>query len=419
MEFTLPYHQTSVPVHIEDNRCAGIIYPNHVDPPAEKDVIQNALASVSGPMTLKDFTDDNDEILVIVNDATRPTPTARILSLLSPGLPLSRCRFLVATGSHRAPDTGELEWIFGPFLQEIRQNGRIHIHDARADHEMVHIGNTISGHPVHINRHVTNARKIMVITTVEPHYFGGYTGGRKSFLPGVTAYETIRLNHRLALQPESATLALDTNPVHTDMDSCLDLLSGKQIFAVQAVLDRHRRLVSAAAGDIRTSFHTAVEAAGRVFCVSIPEKVDIVVSVAPYPMDVDLYQSQKAMENAKPALKPGGIIVLVSSCRTGIGPETFYNLMAGCDSPAAVMNRIRGEYKLGYHKAAKMVEAAMMGEIWAVTDLDPAVLQDVFIRAFPSIQSAIDTALQQSGPDSKVLFIPEGSITVPHVSTAP
>ncbi|MBN1297861.1 nickel-dependent lactate racemase [bacterium] len=415
MRVNLPYRRETISVCVDDARCAGVVYPNDVSGRDERTVILSALDKPSGSLSLADCLGGNDDILVLVNDATRPTPTARILAILKERIPLSRCHFLVATGSHRMPDDGELRWIFGEEVEELAAHGRIHCHDAKNDAELVFFGHTAAGHPVTLNRRVAEARKILVLTTVEPHYFGGYTGGRKSFLPGVAGYETIRLNHRLALKPEAVTLALEGNPVHEEMDSCLDLLKDKAIFTLQMVMDRHHTLVAAAAGDIRISFRQAVAEADRVFCVDVPERADAVVTVAPHPMDIDLYQSQKAVENAKPIVKPGGIIILVSSCRTGIGPDTFYNLMAGCRTPHEVMDRISEEYRLGYHKAAKLVEAAMMGELWAVTDLEPRLLESIFIRPLPDVQTAVDSALKQTGPDSRVMFIPEGSITVPRV----
>ncbi|MCD4655551.1 nickel-dependent lactate racemase [bacterium] len=415
MKVHLPYRQDTVTVDIKTERCAGVLYPNEVPRYNDASVLHKALENPSGSPAFSDFIAGKDEILILVNDATRPTPTARILEILRGKLPLDRCQFLVATGSHKAPDKTELEWIFGELYRELFEAGRIHIHDARADEEMCFLGKSVAGTDVHINQLVAETEKIMVVTTVEPHYFGGYTGGRKSFLPGVTAYETIRQNHSLALRPEAANLCLRGNPVHEDMDSCLDLLENKQIFALQAVLDRHHCIHSVSTGDIRQSFQKAVNEANKIFCVDITSKADVVVSVAPYPMDIDLYQSQKAMENAKPALKPGGIMILLSSCRTGIGPETFFNLMSSCESPEAVMGAIRDEYKLGYHKAAKMVEACLLGEVWAVTDLPAEKLEKIFIRSWKDIQRAVDAALDITGSESKVLFIPEGSITVPRI----
>jgi nickel-dependent lactate racemase len=159
----------------------------------------------------------------------------------------------------------------------------------------------------------------------------------------------------------------------------------------------------------------AVEAANRVFVVDIPRKEDIVVSVAPYPMDVDLYQSQKALDNGKLALREGGILILVSKCRTGIGDDTFYKLLSSCASPREVMAKIEGEYKLGWHKAAKMAEIGLWAEVWAVTDLAPELLKKIFIRPFSSLQGAIDAALESKGAEARALFLMDGSLTVPNI----
>jgi len=179
-----------------------------------------------------------------------------------------------------------------------------------------------------INRMVTEAGSILVIGSVEPHYFAGFTGGRKSFLPGVASHRTIERNHEGALSPRSRVLSLEGNPVHEDMMAAMDILDEVPIFSIQTVLTADHRIYAVAAGDIHDSFRAAVERAKKVFCVRMGRKADIVVTVAAHPMDVDLYQSHKALENGKMALRPGGVIILVSRCREGVGEDQFYRLLA-------------------------------------------------------------------------------------------
>jgi nickel-dependent lactate racemase len=112
-------------------------------------------------------------------------------------------------------------------------------------------------------------------------------------------------------------------------------------------------------------------------------------------------------------VKDGGIIILVSKCREGIGEETFYTLLSGSDDPQEVMDTIDRGYKLGYHKAAKIVEAALKGMICAVTDLDDDVIAKAFMKPYKSVQDALDSALAEKGRDAKVLFLMDGSVTVP------
>jgi len=255
---------------------------------------------------------------------------------------------------------------------------------------------------------------LVIITSVEPHYFAGYTGGRKSFLPGVAAFKTIEQNHRLAMTPEAQALRLDGNPVHEDMMDAIKELRDMPIFAIQVVLDRHQQIYKVAAGDLNRSFHKAVEWANQVFCVDIHEKADVVISVASYPMDVDLYQSQKAIENGKWALKPGGSIILVSKCRSGVGDEAFYDQLSRSKDPDQVLRNLGVEYKLGHHKAAKMAELAKCAEIHAVTSLEDKTLHNINIVPFPTVQEALDAVLRRR-PTAKVMIIFEGSVVVPRL----
>ncbi len=218
----------------------------------------------------------------------------------------------------------------------------------------------------------------------------------------------------MAMRKEAQALVLDGNPVHDDMMDALKIIKDKKIFAIQMVLDRHQDIYKVEAGDLHASFAAAVKWANEVFLVNIREKVDIVVTVAPYPMDVDLYQSQKALDNGKWALKEGGTIIMVSKCREGIGHPTFLQQLSLSDDPKKVLENLAKGYKIGYHKAAKMAEIAIWARIWAVTGLETELLRKANIRPFSTVQEAVDAALGDA-PDAKVLVSMDGSITVPRV----
>jgi len=416
MQIQIPYGREQVSITIEDSRVAGIVTPNQVEVGDEKKTLLSAMNAPMDSTPFSRFLEGEGKTLFIVNDGTRPTPTAKVLDILWEEIKDRDCDFIIATGVHRAPTQEEYEFIFGSQLEPLRKGGRIFVHDARRDEDMEFIGTSSNQTEMWVNKMALDADRIVIIGSVEPHYFAGYTGGRKSFLPGLASYKTITQNHKFALRPEARSLALEGNPVHEDMIDALKTLKDKRIFSIQTVLDREKKIYAATAGDIISSMNAAVKAAREVFSVNIPQKEDVVVSVAPYPMDVDLYQSQKAVDNGKLALNHGGILIMVSKCRTGIGPDTFYQLMAGCDSPTEIMGKIEREYKLGYHKAAKMAEIGKWAELWAVTDLEPEVLENIFIRPFDSVQEAVNAALEKKGPDAKALFLIEGSVTVPNVA---
>ncbi len=321
-------------------------------------------------------------------------------------------RFLVATGTHPAPDEPGLAAVFGPRLADVR--GRILIHDCRKDEELVSIGRTPAGTEVRINRAVAEADRLVVIGAVEPHYFAGFTGGRKSFLPGCAAYSTVERNHRLALEPGSAVLALEGNPVHEDMTAAAGLIPEERVFSIQAVFDGEDRICAAEAGSLGVSFRRAVRVAESVYGVPAAglAPAGIVVAVVSPPLDADLYQAHKALENAKAALRPGGVFILVASCRNGLGNDAFVRLLASETEPRAVVEKVRSEYRLGHHKSVKIAEFACHSRLWAVTRLDPGVLETIFIRPFGDLQAALDAAFRGE-PEARALFVRSAGTVVP------
>lgn len=410
MHLKIPYGNAMMDVSVPDENIGEVVYPNKVAIQDETDTLMHALNHPVRSPSFDAFLSDAKDILFIVNDATRPTPTAKVLRLIEPKIRDANVRFIIATGVHRAPTVDELEHIFGSCYGTYRD--RILIHDAKDTPAMVSIGVSKNGTEMEVNRHAMAAHKIGIIGSVEPHYFAGYTGGRKAFLPGIASYKTIEQNHKLALNPAARALELDSNPVHQDMEDALQSIRDKEIFSIMTVLDREDRIYAAAAGDITESLKMAARKSREVFSVRIRQKYDVVVAVAPCPMDVDLYQSQKALDNAKHALNRDGILILVSKCRSGIGHQTFVDLLSRADDPRDALNQIDRQYILGYHKAAKMAEIADTANIWAVTDIDPKIIRSIFMRPFGTVQEALDEAIRIKGK-SPVLFMMAASVTIP------
>lgn len=415
MRLNIPYGKGSIGISIPDENLAGVVRPNEVEIGDEKTTIFQAIENPINSKTLEEFLGDAKDVLFIVNDGTRPTPTAKILDIIHEKIKDKNIKFIIATGIHRAPTEDELKFIFGEHLDSLRD--KIHIHDAKKEEDMVFIGKSKNGTEMLVNKLGVEAHKIVIISSVEPHYFAGFTGGRKSFLPGIASYKTIEQNHKYAMRNEAQPLALKGNPVNEDMEDAILTIRDKEIFAIMAVLDRHQNIYATTAGHIKDSFHAAIDKANEVFAVPIKERADIVVSVAPYPMDIDLYQSQKAIENGKLAIKNEGIIILVSKCRDGIGDKVFFDLLASSSDAKEVLTTIEMGYKLGYHKAARIVEASKKGELWAVSDIEDEAIKKAFMKPYPGVQEAIDAALSKKGKDAKVLFLIDGSVTVPLISS--
>ncbi|MFN2435817.1 MAG: nickel-dependent lactate racemase [Desulfotignum sp.] len=413
MKISVPYGKEDVlTATLDDTVPVRFLEANDVTLPNQDQVIAEAIAQPINSPSFESFLADAGRVLVIVNDATRPTPTASVLDTIFAPLSKTDYRFIIATGVHRGPTEEEFDQIFGKYYARVKD--RIIVHDAKKEEDMVYLGDSTNGTPMYVNKAGVEADRIIIISSVEPHYFAGYTGGRKSFLPGIAGYKTVEKNHKLALVPEARALALSGNPVHEDMMDAIQTVK-QEIFSIMTVLDKHHRIYAACTGHIHDSFHAAIDRANEVFCAPLEERADIVVSVVTFPQDIDLYQAQKGIDNAKLALKENGISILVAKCRYGIGGKAFADLLGSCDTPKAALEKIEQGYVLGYHKAAKMAEVGLWAQMWAVTDVAPEVIAPLFITPFSDLQTALDQALAQKGKNASVLFLMDGGLTVPMV----
>ena len=416
MDITIPYGKQAIPVKIPVS--CEILEPTPVVCPPEDILFQEALNQRQGSLSFQEFLSHTDNLLIVVNDATRPTPTATVLQHLYSKLSnLSHVSFIVATGSHRPPTPKELQRIFGSSYNKRAKH--ILINEAKKEDKFEKLGTTPRGTRVSMNKNVVDCDNILTINSVEPHYFAGYTGGRKSFLPGVSSYETIEMNHKFALDRKARTLALKDNPIHLDMMDAIQFVAKKNIFSLQIVLTPEGKTYRVTSGGIIDSFEAAIPPSKEVFCTPLKRKANIVLTVAPQPMDIDLYQSQKALENGKLALEDDGIIILVSECPSGVGPDSFLELLARGKTAEEVLDLLSEGYKLGYHKAGKIAELASRAAIYAVTSLDEETVKQAHMQPFKSVQSSLQhaiTTVKKQGKKPHVAVLPAGSLTVPHIS---
>lgn len=412
----LEYLSRPLPLLVEDGNLLGVCGPNDYHAEGKDgDVAYSLSHPVSGP-SLDGFLIGASSAIVILNDATRPTPSPRMLESILPVLESRHLKvaLLVATGAHRVATEEEYRQILGGFYGKYRSSCTSH--DAKEKESLVEIGVTRNGTPIILDKKVFQYDRIIVTGSVEPHYFAGFTGGRKAFLPGVAGYETIVANHKLALSDAAHSLALEGNPVHQDMIDALTHIKAP-VFSVMAVMDRVHQVASVCSGGINEAFEKAVEVAKKIFCVRIPQKADIVVSVATFPMDINLYQSQKAIDNGGLAVKDGGSLILVSACRDGIGDKGFADLLSGSSTPDEAFGKIREGYRLGYHKAAKMIGVFRHCDVYALTGLDDALLEGMFMKPIHNLQRCVDGEIAKAKArgveNPTVLILPDGCVTVP------
>jgi len=394
-----------------------IVGPKTIEVHNEQKVIEEALSSPINFPDLASFLGKVRKLLLIINDFTRPTPTQKVLNVLINYIEEETTNFniIIASGAHRTPTEDELQRILGKYYSSLRE--RVKFHDSKESNSLIYIGISSFGTPIYINKTIYEYDGMIVIGSSEPHYFAGYTGGRKAFIPGVAGHETITLNHKFALDERSETFALEGNPVHEDMIDIVKKLNiCERVFSIQTVVDSEGRICYATAGHIFDSFNEITKHAKKVYSVEIPHKVDIVVALAENPMDVNLYQSHKALENVKLALNDDGIIILVSRCHGGIGPDGFYKLLKECKTPEEAIEKIKGDFKFGYHKAIKLASILSKFNVRVVSELPESALTEVFMEPWSSLEEALKDAVKHKGKDAKILVVRHAGVTVPVLS---
>jgi lactate racemase len=425
MQILVPWSTGTVSVEIDEARLAGVLGANveRADDPEE--VLREALAAPEAEW--KAFLRQaRSPLLVVVNDATRPTPSADVLRVIRGDLEEWLAEgerdlsLVVATGTHRVALPEELEHLVGKeFLAA--HAGRISSHDSKDKAQLFYQGRTSRGVDVYVNRRLGEARSVILINSVEPHYFAGYTGGRKSLFPGLAGHQTVWANHALSMQPGSESLILDGNPVHEDLEEMLEVgIAGKQVFSIQLVLDKDHGVGFAAAGSLPATFIEAVAVADRQFVLDLERRYEVVVAIAPHPMDCNFYQTNKAIQSGALAVKDGGVLIVVSECPFGLGEnQTLYDLLAEAESPAAALERAdQEEYRLGVQQVTRVAGILQRAAIWAVTSLPEEQVRAMFMKPFATVQEAVDAALACQPAGAKVLFLTEASITVPRPRNA-
>ncbi len=358
---------------------------------------------------------EKNDIGLIINDRNRPTPTHLVFQELLrryPDIGSRISKVHIATGTHLEPSEDDLKAILGDTYGSLSE--KVHIHRADRENEHKTVGITSRGTDVRFDSEIFDHGMLLIINSVEPHYFAGYTGGRKSLLPGMAWFNTVEKNHSHALHPCSKTSGLKGNPVHEDMEEAVEMfLRERKHLTFQLVQGPGKILTNVVIGDIFSAFVDGVSIAEKQFCIDVEGKADIVISFAQPPMDRTLYQAQKAIENGKIALKEGGTLILVAACREGIGNSTFWDLLTSSDNEASVLRSIEMGYKLGYHKAAKIAALSSHSNIYMVSRVDPEILSKGFIKGFETVEDAFKEAISISGEDPTVLIIPDGTVTVP------
>lgn len=405
MEIQIPYNGKSIRVEFPDDTeiLKGISRE-----PLQEESIREKIRSGMDEFLAKS---GGNKISVIVNDATRRIPTSRILKILLDQISPESLEILIATGTHRPPTDAEIDEILGDMRSSF--GDRIFIHDCHDDSSMIELGRTSRGTRIIVNKKLAEAEAVICINSVEPHFFAGFTGGRKSLIPGMAAFETIVANHSHAKSEYAKSLNLENNPVHLDLEEAAAALAQTPIFSIQLVLSREGNIIDLYCGGLNESFMQAAEKARQAYSIPIDKYYDIVFAIGEPPLDNNLYQLQKGQEHGAEAVADGGTLVVIGACREGVGSPYFLRLVDDYPAPGSALSRqALADNRFGIHKLMKSARRLEKIKIWYVTNLDDNIIRKLYFEPKQSPQAALGDALEDLGGQAKVAILNDACFMV-------
>ena len=413
----VPYSKKGMNIEIEDKNLEAILVSKSHDfvvTKSESEIVKDSLDSPIGTPKLEELAKDKENIVIITSDHTRPVPSRvimpQILERIRKGNPNAKIKILVATGFHRPSTKEELIFKLG---EEIVEKEEIIMHKSTNEEDMVKMGILPSGGDFYINKLAANADLLVAEGFIEPHFFAGFSGGRKSVLPGVASAKTIMYNHcsEFIDNDNSRTGILQNNPIHEDMVYAAK--TAKLAFIVNVAIDKDKKVIASFAGDVDKAHKQGCEFVTNLLKIDkIP--ADIVVSTnGGYPLDQNIYQSVKGMTAAEATCKEGGVIIMVAACNDGHGGQSFYNNVVNAISPQEILENVRNIKKEDtipdqweFQILARILNKFTV--IMVTDECDPNMITNMHMKHAYNFEEALNLAYEIKGEDAKVVVIPDG-----------
>jgi len=408
-DIQIPIQDKNIIQILNAKKQMSLLYPEN----RLKDLLKNPINSLS----LKDLIIQKDakKILIIVNDITRPTPYEVILpplleELHQIGIKKENIIFIIATGSHRGNSNEEINAVFGEDI--VGTYKFINHHDQKS--QMKNFGQLKSSNRLLVNSLVSEVDFVITTGVIVPHYFAGFSGGRKSILPGICGRKTIEANHANMVYPNARAGNLKGNPVHEEMQEAAEKVGVD--FNINVVTDENHQIIKIVAGELYASWLKGVEVCKKTYLCPIKHKAEVVItSTGGYPKDINIYQAQKALDNAYQAVKSGGTIILLAECSEGYGQTVFEKWIEEANSIDDIINRLKKKFVLGGHKAYSVARVAKEVDILLISDLPPNKVRKLFCIPMENIIRALDFVKEKHGEDFKAYILPLGNTVVPQL----
>ena len=414
MNIRFPYGKTHLSYEFENVNVLTSSIEEYNPKMSEQALVDAAMAAPEGGISLRQLARGKEKVVLIASDHTRPVPSKLIvppmLKQIREGNPNAEITILISTGCHRETTQEELISKFG---EEIVANETIVIHDCDDKENLVNIGILPSGGQCVVNRIAMEADLLVAEGFIEPHFFAGFSGGRKSVLPGVAGRETVLANHcsEFIAHPCSRTGILEGNPIHNDM-----LWAAKQAklrYIVNVVLNGEKQVIYAVAGELEQA-HQKGTAFLAQLCGAETVPADIVISTnGGYPLDQNIYQAVKGMTAAEAAVKDGGVIIMLAASNDGVGGDHFYHQLA--DEPDIhktmdmFLSRGRNETEPDQWQTQIFIRVLQKATVIYVSEADPKTVEALHMLPAKDLQEAMEMAKKLTKNENPTITaIPDG-----------
>ncbi len=416
MKINFPYGKTKIPFEIEDSRISAILASKAEEYKAEAsetEIVKSALSSPVDSEKLADIAKDVKKVVIISSDHTRPVPSHITMPVLLEELRSQNkdidITILIATGMHRPTTHEELVSKYG---KAIVDNEKIVVHNAYSDEDMIHLGTLPSGGELWVNKLVGEADLLISEGFIEPHFFAGFSGGRKSVLPGVASKKTVLWNHnaRFIAHNNARAGSIKGNPIHEDM--LFAAKAAKLRFILNVVIDSEKKVIAAFSGNSESAHAKGCEFVSQLAKVDRVESPIVMVTNGGYPLDQNMYQTVKGLTAAEACVEKDGVIIMISSISDGHGGEFFYHLLADEKSAEDAKARLDGvppsETQFDQWEAQILARILTKCTVIIVsTDCDPKMITDMHMLHASTIGEALNKAEEIKGK-GKITIIPDG-----------
>lgn len=412
----IPYYTSTLDLHVAEENLKAVITAKteEYDPgKSEKELVEEALANPIGTPRLRELAKGKNKVVIVTSDHTRAVPSKLTLPILlkeiREGNPNADITILIATGLHRPTTEAEQRRMFG---DEIVDHEKIVINKAFEQDDFGFVCPLPSGAELWVNKVALNCDLLITEGFIEPHFFAGFSGGRKSILPGICNAATVNENHsyKAISSPYSTTGVLEHNPIHEDMVYAARKVNVQ--FILNVALNGEKKVVAAFAGDLEEAHATGVKFVRELAqCPSITGDI-VITSNGGYPLDQNLYQSPKAVATAEACCKDGGVIIMCASCFDGMGGTNFEKLIVKgtVDEIDAYLSKIPPKETIAEQWCAQIYSRILKKHkvILVTTYLDHELVRKANLIPASSPDEALEMAYGMMGKDAKVVVIPDG-----------